>query len=80
MAVKDKAVAEDVSAVEESKDPSPVSAPVGVVMVQDEADLDDYVSGENDEDESSSDLDANFNAKLNEVFTEVDNIFDQRAV
>ena len=49
-------------------------------MVQDEADLDDYVSGENDDPESSSDLDADFAAKLNEVFTEVDNIFDQRAV
>ena len=49
-------------------------------MVQGEADLDSYVSGENDDGENSSDLDADFAAKLNEVFTEVDNIFDQRAV
>ena len=71
-------MAKDVAAVEESKDPSPVSAPAGVVVVQDEAGLDDYVSGEDDEPESSSALPGDFAATLDEVLAEVDHVFDQR--
>ena len=73
-------MAEDAKHPEESKEPIPASAPDGVVMMQDEADLDDYASGEDDDHEISSDIEADFTNNLEQVYAEVDLILEQRAV
>ena len=71
-------MAEDAKHVEESKDPSPVSAPAGVVMMQDEADLDDYASGEEDDYESSSSIESDLDEKLRKLRNCVTNVQIQR--
>ena len=71
-------MAEDAKHPEESKEPIPASAPDGVVMMQDEADLDSYVSGEDDDDVSSSDIGSSLDGKLIRLRNVVTNVQMQR--